>query len=680
MGGRLSLFTQQWDILGGDKWVLETISQGYKIEFTSAPPSGEGGRPTPIPTDPVQQAALEGEVSALLAKRAIVEVSGEAGPLFRSSLFLTQKRDGSWRPILNLKPLNKNYVEPKRFRMETLNLILPLLRKGMWAASVDLQDAYLHIPIHPRHQRYLAFQYAGRRFTFRSLPFGLSTAPRVFTRVAGTVIAYLRKQGVTLYAYLDDWLIVGESKSSAAHNVQKTVQTLQELGWIINQTKSQLTPTQTIQFLGARLDLTTGIASPSEQRIEAVRAATAQIISSQESPTGTWLRALGLMSSLVDVVTLCRLRMRPLQLHLRKTANLLTLDQTAPIRRSEDITPHLQWWHDTGNWDQGVPFTTSLPNTSVTTDASLTGWGAHWKNLTAWGTWSTAEKSWHINSLEMLAVKRALESFHEHLKNTVTTVFTDSTTVVAYINRQGGTHSERLCQLTWEVLMTAKDSGMTLRASHIAGKLNVMADALSRGQMDPNEWALSQKTCNRIFEIFGKPMVDLFATAENTKLQIFCSRQFHPRAHHIDAMSFPWNNLEAYAFPPLCMIGQVLRKIRHSRGRVILIAPFWPRRPWFGELLQLLMDTPAILPDTPHLLSQRRGTLIHPDIKGLQLVAWKLSGLPFDRGAFRKRLPRSRPTPGGQQPLLLTIPDYASSGNGATTDRYCHPKPLWHRW
>ncbi|PIK35057.1 hypothetical protein BSL78_28123 [Apostichopus japonicus] len=238
----------------------------------------------------------------------------------------------------------------------------------------------------------------------------------------------------------------------------------------------------------------------------------------------------------------------------------------------------------------------------------------------------------------------------------------------------GGTHSERLCQLTWEVLMTAKDSGMTLRASHIAGKLNVMADALSRGQMDPNEWALSQKTCNRIFEIFGKPMVDLFATAENTKLQIFCSRQFHPRAHHIDAMSFPWNNLEAYAFPPLCMIGQVLRKIRHSRGRVILIAPFWPRRPWFGELLQLLMDTPAILPDTPHLLSQRRGTLIHPDIKGLQLVAWKLSGLPFDRGAFRKRLPRSRPTPGGQQPLLLTIPDYASSGNGATTDRWVHPR------
>ncbi|XP_071814758.1 uncharacterized protein [Apostichopus japonicus] len=217
--------------------------------------------------------------------------------------------------------------------METLNLILPLLRKGMWAASVDLQDAYLHIPIHPRHQRYLAFQYAGRRFTFRSLPFGLSTAPRVFTRVAGTVIAYLRKEGVTLYAYLDDWLIVGESKSNAAHNVQKTVQILQELGWIINQTKSQLTPTQTIQFLGARLDSTTGIASPSEQRIEAVRAATAQIISSQESPTGMWLRALGLISSLVDVVTLCRLRMRPLQLHLRKTANLLTLDQTAPIGR-----------------------------------------------------------------------------------------------------------------------------------------------------------------------------------------------------------------------------------------------------------------------------------------------------------------------------------------------------------
>ncbi|PIK54107.1 putative zinc finger protein [Apostichopus japonicus] len=92
-----------------------------------------------------------------------------------------------------------------------------------------------------------------------------------------------------------------------------------------------------------------------------------------------------------------------------------------------------------------------------------------------------------------------------------------------------GTHSERLCRLACEVQMIAKDPGMTLGASNIVGKLNVMADALSRGQMDPNEWALSQETCNRIFEGLGRPKVDLLATAENAKIQIFCSRWFHPQ-------------------------------------------------------------------------------------------------------------------------------------------------------
>ncbi|XP_071819301.1 uncharacterized protein [Apostichopus japonicus] len=113
-----------------------------------------------------------------------------------------------------------------------------------------------------------------------------------------------------------------------------------------------------------------------------------------------------------------------------------------------------------------------LPMTSITTDASLSGWGAHWSNRTAWGTWSQTETSLHINILEMMAVKRALEAFNDHVQGTITTIFTDNTTVVAYINRQGGTRSERLCRLAWEVITAAEDSGTILRASHIAGKLN----------------------------------------------------------------------------------------------------------------------------------------------------------------------------------------------------------------
>ncbi|XP_071816589.1 uncharacterized protein [Apostichopus japonicus] len=301
--------------------------------------------------------------------------------------------------------------------METFNLILPLLRKGMWAATIDLGDAYLHIMVHKDHRRFLTFRYAEQDYQFRALPFGLSTAPRAFTRVAGAVVSYLRRRGVTLY--LDDWLVVGSSQSEAADNVHKTLHTLQELGWIVNEKKSRLSPTQTTQFLGAILDFSAGVAQPSEERITAVRTTTQQILSHQESPKVMWLRALGLMASLVDVVRLCRLHMRPLQLHLLKSADPRDPDMTTPIYRSEESTQHLRWWLDPDNWSQGVPFTIELPMTSVTTDASLTGWGAHWSNRTAWGTWSPTERSLHINILEMMAVKRALETFNEHVQGRI---------------------------------------------------------------------------------------------------------------------------------------------------------------------------------------------------------------------------------------------------------------------
>ncbi|PIK62944.1 hypothetical protein BSL78_00071 [Apostichopus japonicus] len=86
VGGRLTNFTQQWEFIGGDKWVLDTVEHGYRIEFSSSPPFGGGGRQTPTPTDPVKRLILEGEILALLAKQAIVEVPGGTGPLLSGPL------------------------------------------------------------------------------------------------------------------------------------------------------------------------------------------------------------------------------------------------------------------------------------------------------------------------------------------------------------------------------------------------------------------------------------------------------------------------------------------------------------------------------------------------------------------------------------------------------------------
>ena len=177
VGGRLMPFWQKWQEINPGPWVLEVVRHGYKIEFTTPPPEEDVMRVTQVPTDPEKRKALEHEISELVRKRAVFIVdSGSLSPLYRSTFFLTPKRPGVWRPIINLKGLNKAYIVPQKFRMESLAAIIPQLKKGMWGASLDLRDAYLHIPMHAECQRYLAFNYGGVDMCFKALPFGLSTA------------------------------------------------------------------------------------------------------------------------------------------------------------------------------------------------------------------------------------------------------------------------------------------------------------------------------------------------------------------------------------------------------------------------------------------------------------------------------------------------------------------------
>ena len=114
----------------------------------------------------------------------------------------------------------------------------------------------LHNPSTPKHQSYLRFIVGQEHYQFTCLPFGLSCAPWVFTKVMKPIAIFLRSMGVRMIVYIDDILLLGDSPNQVETHLQALVFLLTNLGFIINYSKSITTPTQKIEYLGLLVDST----------------------------------------------------------------------------------------------------------------------------------------------------------------------------------------------------------------------------------------------------------------------------------------------------------------------------------------------------------------------------------------------------------------------------------------
>ena len=123
---------------------------------------------------------------------------------------------------------------------------------GEWVTSIDLSDTYLHIPIHPQSRKFLRFHHKGTSYQFTSLPFGLATAPLVFTSLVKEVKLLALQQDIHLHQYLDDWLIRASSQDEAQKHTVKLLSLIQNLGFIVNLRKSELNLQQRFDFIGYR--------------------------------------------------------------------------------------------------------------------------------------------------------------------------------------------------------------------------------------------------------------------------------------------------------------------------------------------------------------------------------------------------------------------------------------------
>ena len=195
LGARLRKYSKVWLNLNAHPRVVKVLDEGYLLPFKRKPKLSCRPFLMSSYSNRAKDSILAKTVTELLKKGAIERVSDLHSPGFYSRLFLVPKPNNKWRPVIDLSLLNQHLTVPT-FKMETAEVIRASLKTWQWVTSIDIKDAYLHVPMHQKAQRYLRFQTRQGVFQFVSLPFGKATAPLEFTILAKEVKALARSRGI----------------------------------------------------------------------------------------------------------------------------------------------------------------------------------------------------------------------------------------------------------------------------------------------------------------------------------------------------------------------------------------------------------------------------------------------------------------------------------------------------
>lgn len=155
--------------------------------------------------------------------------------------------------------------------MEGVHVLTDLLRRrGDWMISIDLKDAYQSVLISVAHRKFLRFRWGNQLYQFQCLPFGLSSAPRTFTNILKPVMALLRWNRIRSIVFIDDILLMAQSREELVQVAQELIQLLQLLGFMINWEKSILNPYQEIIFLGFLVNSLQMVLSLPEEKLQSI--------------------------------------------------------------------------------------------------------------------------------------------------------------------------------------------------------------------------------------------------------------------------------------------------------------------------------------------------------------------------------------------------------------------------
>ena len=378
-----------------------------------------------------------------------------------------------------------------------------VLETRNWLVKLDLKDAYLQVPIHPEHHKLLQFQWEGVTYNFQCLLFGLSSAPRVFTKVMRPTVGFLRQIGIWLLIYLDNMLIMHQERDTLRHLVGLITQLLQALGLVVNNDKSILDPSHSLEFLEFSINTVSMQIHLPRDKMKKLEQKAQSLLTHKSVSVRELASFIGKASASSRAIQIAPLHYRALQRMVntvipffqsqeeiqRKYSTVLSLTAGA----QEDLT----WWTNQAAKSCIALIQPRIPTLMIESDASNMGWGAACQNERTGGLWSRKEALHLINYLELLAAFLALKSFMKGREDRIILLKMDNITGLTYINKMGGAHSHLLCSLAVEMWSWCLRRNIWVMAEHLPGVKNLAADSESRTIKDRCDWMLNPQVFSR---------------------------------------------------------------------------------------------------------------------------------------------------------------------------------------
>ena len=314
---------------------------------------------------------------------------------------------------------------------------------------------------------------------------------------------------------------------------------LQSLGFLINWTKSTLSPVQSITYLGFVISSVNMTIYLSEAKVQRVYAVCNNSLSQPQMSGRQLASLLGTLESCRLAIWVAPLHLRALQILLIQTLRNHQFDYNCPVFLNLKSRAELTWWLNNLHKVNGSPVSPPPQDLTILSDALMQGWGATCQGKSTNGKWSSQESIQHINLLELKAAFLVLKTFP--------LLTLDNSMAVPYLNNKGGTHSVPLMSLALEIWTWCLQRNVLISAQHVPGKENTIADLESRTFLDSTDWQLDPTV---ISPFLSNCNTDLFASRLTARLPQYVSWRPGPGAFHIDALTLHWNSLMGYASPP----------------------------------------------------------------------------------------------------------------------------------